>query len=141
MIVLDVNILIAGFRDDHPHHERARRWLVDTIASGAVIGVPDIVWVGYLRLCTNPRIFPVASTIDEAFEFIRAVTAVPGYVPLGGLRDGIEPFLHTVSSSDATGNLTTDAYIATVALSLAAEVATFDRDFRRFDGLRIIEPT
>ncbi len=140
MIVLDVNILIAGYREDHPHHERARPWLTDTIASGTAIGVPDIVWVGFLRLCTNPRVFPVASTIAEALAFIRALTAAPGYVHLGGLRDNIDPLLQTVASANAAGNLTTDAYIATIALSLAADVATFDRDFRRFDELRIIEP-
>ena len=140
MIVLDVNILIAGFREDHPHHARARPWLLDSLASGAAIGVPDIVWVGFLRLCSNPRVFPVASTIEEALDVVRALTAAPGYVHLGGLRDDIEPFLQTVVSANAAGNLTTDAYIATMALSIAAEVATFDRDFRRFDGLRIIEP-
>jgi predicted nucleic acid-binding protein len=43
-------------------------------------------------------------------------------------------------SASAAANLATDAYIAAFALSWAASVATLDRDFRRFDGLRIIEP-
>lgn len=140
MIVLDVNVLVAGFRADHPHHERVRPWLTATLASGAAIGVPDVVWVGFIRLCTNPKVFPVVSGMDETLAFVRAVAAQPGYLHLGGLPDGIEPLLQTVVESDAVGNLTTDAYIATIALSLAAEVATLDRDFRRFDGLRIIEP-
>lgn len=140
MIVLDVNILVAGFRADHPHHDRVRPWLTATLASGAAVGVPDVVWVGFIRLCTNPRVFPVVSGIDETLAFVRAFEAQPGYVHLGGLRDGIEPLLQTVVASDAAGNLTTDAYIATIALSLAADVATLDRDFRRFDGLRVIEP-
>lgn len=140
MIVLDVNVLVAAFRADHTHHERVRPWLTETLASGAAIGVPDVVWVGFVRLCTNPRVFPVVSSIDETLAFVRALTAQPGYVHLGGLHDDLGVFLTVVASSEAAANLTTDAYIAAVALSLAAAVATLDRDFRRFDGLRIIEP-
>lgn len=140
MIVLDVNVLVAAFRADHVHHDRVRPWLEETLRSSTPIGVPDIAWVGFIRLCTNPRVFSVVSTIDETLEFVRAFSAQPGYVHLGGLKDGIEPFLDTVGSSSAAGNLITDAYIATIALSLAAGVGTLDRDFRRFDGLRIVEP-
>jgi predicted nucleic acid-binding protein len=48
---------------------------------------------------------------------------VPGVVWLGFLR------------------LVTDAYIATSAVTLRAGVVTFDRDFRTFDGVRILEPS
>jgi predicted nucleic acid-binding protein len=40
----------------------------------------------------------------------------------------------------ATGNLVPDAYIASVVLGYDCPVATFDRDFRRFDGPRIVTP-
>jgi predicted nucleic acid-binding protein len=35
----------------------------------------------------------------------------------------------------------TDAYIAASAVTLGAGVVTFDRDFRKFDGVRILEPS
>ena len=139
MIVVDVNILIAAFRSDHPHHTRVRPWLMSTFAEGEKVGVPDVAWVGFIRICTNPRVFAVASSIDETLAFVRAIAAQPGYVHLGGLAS-IDPFVEVVANADAAGNLTTDAYIASIALSLAAPVATLDRDFRRFDGLRIVEP-
>lgn len=139
MIVLDVNILVAAFRADHAHHARVLPWLSATIASGEKIGVPDLVWVGFIRICTNHRLLPVPSEIDETLAYVRAFVAQSSYVHLGGLST-LDPLLDTVVASGAAGNLTTDAYIAAVALSLAASVATLDRDFRRFDGLRIIEP-
>lgn len=140
MILLDVNVVVAAFRADHPHHARVRPWLEDVLQKSTPLAVPDVVWVGFIRICTNPRVFPVASTIDETLEFVRALTAHSSYVHLGGLREGIEPFLDVVSTASAAANLTTDAYIAAVALAWAADLATLDRDFRRFDDLRIIAP-
>lgn len=140
MIVLDVNIVVSAFRADHPHHPRVRPWLDRVLAEGAPIVVPDVVWLGFFRLCTNPRVFAVPSSLEETAEFVRAITGQPGYLPVSGLNGGIEEFLELALSSSAGGNLATDAYIASIALAWAAPVATLDRDFRRFDGLRIIEP-
>lgn len=140
MIVLDVNILVAAFRADHPHHERVRPWLDGVLGQVTPIAVPDVVWVGFVRLCTNHRVFEVPSSLGETVAFARAFVAQPAYVPVGGLSDGIEPFLELAISSSATANLATDAYLAALALAWAASVATLDRDFRRFDGLRVIEP-
>lgn len=141
MIVLDVNVLVAAFRADHEFHDHARGWLMDALRRGVPIAVPDLVWVGFVRICANPRVFSVASTIAEATAFARALAAQRSYVHLGGLRDDIEPFFAEVEDASAAANLATDAYIAAVALEWAAEVATFDRDFRRFDGLRIVQPS
>jgi toxin-antitoxin system PIN domain toxin len=140
VIILDVNVVVATFRADHPHHGRVRPWLEDVLSGSIPVAVPDVVWVGFVRICTNQRVFTVPSGLDDTLAFVRAFTALPTYVHLGGHRDGVEPFLETASASAASANFTTDAYIASVALVWAAAVATLDRDFRRFDGLRIVEP-
>ena len=44
-----------------------------------------------------------------------------------------------IRSAKASANLVTDAYIAAAAIALGATVVTFDRDFRRFDGLSVLE--
>lgn len=132
--------MLAAFRTDHPHHSRVRPWLDDVLAGTTPVAVPDVVWIGFVRLCTNRRVFTVPSGLDDTLAFVRAFTAQPTYLHLGGLQDGIEPFLETVSASFASANLVTDAYIAAIAQAWAASVATLDRDFRRFDGLRIVEP-
>lgn len=100
-----------------------------------------MVWVGFVRLVTNSQIFEVPSTPAEAFEFVDAVCAAPSYVQVAGLPDGQTPFKEAVLSSDSWGNLIPDAYLASIALSHACPVASFDRDFRRFDGLEIVVPS
>ena len=140
MIVVDVNVLLAAFRADHVHHEMARPWLELALAGGDSIVVPDLSWVGFVRLVTNTHIFEVPSTPTEAFEFVDAVCAADAYTPVAGLSDGLAAFRDTALSADAWGNLIPDAYLAAVALSHAASIASFDRDFRRFDSLAIIVP-
>lgn len=140
MIVLDVDILVAASRADHSHHTRVRPWLEDAFERSTPFGVPDVVWVGFVRICTNPRVFPVASSLAESTAFAAAVIGQPGYVHLGGLRDSVQPFLDLARRADAKANLCTDAYIAALAQSWGATVASLDRDFRRFDQLSITEP-
>ncbi|MHA6694111.1 TA system VapC family ribonuclease toxin [Homoserinimonas sp. A520] len=140
MIVLDVNVVLAAFRQDHAHHSAARPWLERTLADGTGILVSDAVWIGFVRLVTNSHIFEVPSTPSEAFGFVDAVCAAPSYVQVPGLHDGLTPFKKLVLSSDSWANLIPDAYLASIALSHACPIASFDRDFRRFDGLEIVVP-
>jgi toxin-antitoxin system PIN domain toxin len=140
VIVLDVNVVLAAFRADHAHHPVARPWLEATLETGTGIIVPDFVWVGFLRLVTNAHIFEVPSTPAEAFEFVDAVCSAPSYAGIPGLPEGISTFREVVLDSDAWGNLVPDAYLASIARAYAVPVASFDRDFRRFEGLEVIVP-
>jgi len=72
--------------------------------------------------------------------FANDVIAQPTYRTVPGLNFGIGPLFTLMAQADARGNLVTDAYIAAVALQLGATVATYDRDFRRFDSLKLVTP-
>jgi len=140
VIVLDVSILAAAHLRDHPHHPAAHRWLMRALSRGRAVVVPDAVWVGFLRVVTSTRIFSVPSTLAVATAFVRAVATAPGYRTLSGHVDGIETFIALCIESDATGDLVPDAYIASIARAYGCPVASFDRDFRRFDDLDIVVP-
>lgn len=139
MIVVDVNVLVAAHRADHPHHESAFRFLTGALRSDTVV-VPDSVWSGFLRVVTHPRVFEGPSTLPEANAFVRDVVGSQRYRHIGGFSDGIDAFLQMCESSDARGALIPDAYIAAVALVHGCPVATFDRDFGRFDSVRVVSP-
>lgn len=140
MIVLDVNVLVAAFREDHQHHLQTRPWLERLLSEGEEIVIPDAVWVGFVRITTSRSVFEIPATAAEAFEFVAGVTGVPGYRVMPGLTEGIALFARVCLEASASGNLVPDAYIASVARAYACPVASFDRDFRRFDDLEIIVP-
>lgn len=139
MIVVDVNVLVAAHLSDHSHHEIAFRFLSTALEEDSVV-VPDAVWVGFLRIVTNVRIFETPSTLPEALAFVRAVTGADSYRCVPGLIDGLESFLRMVGESDAMANLVPDAYIAAIAVAHSCPVATFDRDFGRFPGVQVVTP-
>lgn len=140
MIVLDVNVLLAAFRSDHPHHALAHPWLSDLLGGYDDVVVPDPVWVGFLRIATHPSVFAEPSTLDDAAAFIRDATSAPAYLTAAPFAESASRLVALCLASQATGNLLPDAYIASIALGYDCPVATFDRDFRRFDGLTIVTP-
>lgn len=140
MIVLDVNVLLAVFRKDHAHHELVRPWFERLRGEDTMI-VPDLVWVGFLRLVTNNHVFGVPSALGDALAFQNAVMGSRGYRATPGLPEGWTDFGRLAVEARASGNLIPDAYVAAIASNFASPVATMDRDFRRFEELRVVDPT
>jgi uncharacterized protein len=140
MIVLDVNVLIARFRDDHAHYDPVRAWWDKNFVPGIDVAIPDLVWVGFLRVVTNHQIFPAPANWESAYGFLQAVTQSSAYVSVPGLNNDWATFNSLSVEAHASANIVPDAYIASIAVAHACPVVTMDRDFRRFAGLQIIDP-
>jgi toxin-antitoxin system PIN domain toxin len=139
VIVLDVNVLVALFDRAHVHHGVATKWWREAQSGGVPVTAPDLVWVGFVRLATHPKVSRKPGTVAEAHAFMETFTAQPLYLSYAHQPRVIPEFTAVCTESQARGNLVTDAYIAASARALGAAVATFDRDFRRFDDLRLVE--
>lgn len=140
MILLDVNVVLALHRGDHPHHALIRAWF-DTISSGKrSFCVPDVVWASFVRIATSRRIFEVPTPIDDAFTFLRAVRSHPGHVAVAPAEEHLIMFEDLCRRFEATGDLAADAYIAAIALEQGSALASLDRDFARFVGLQWVRP-
>lgn len=139
VLVLDTNVVVALFRPEHAHHEVARRWWLKTMAAGESFTVPDLVWAGVTRLLTNSRVFDVPATFEEAWRFAEAMMMQPSYLRAQLGSRVLDEFADLGLETKARGDLLTDAYIAACAAAYGGTVVTFDRDFRKFDGLRVLE--
>jgi uncharacterized protein len=140
VILLDVNVALAAHRNDHPHHESVRPWFDWLTAGDEQFGVPDVVWSAFVRSATNTRIFEVPTPIDDAFAFLRAVRAQPNHVTVVPGEAHLAIFEDVCRRFDATGDLVPDAYLVAIAMEVGASIASFDRDFARFDDLDWIIP-
>ena len=138
MILPDVNILIYAFLEDADHHDIYRRWL-ESVRGDEELLLPDAVLSGFLRIVTNRRVQAVPAPITEAFAFTTALTKDGRFLDhspsvwraFGILVEGDQQIV---------GNLVSDAYLAAVAISHKARLATRDRGFGRFPGLRWFDP-
>jgi uncharacterized protein len=139
VIVPDVNVLIHLHRDDHPAHQTARQWWQQVTSLGEPLTVPDVVWAGFVRVVTNRRVYSEPTSSADAWQFINGIRAEGIYIHYATHPRLLDVFGDQVRDASASGNLVTDAYIAAAAISMGATLVTFDRDFRRFDGLRVLE--
>jgi toxin-antitoxin system PIN domain toxin len=138
--LLDVNVVLAAHRDDHPHFELARAWLEDALATRSPFSVVDLVAGAFLRLATNRRIFSTPTPIAQAFAYLHALRSQPAHVHLGSGRGHLDLLERVCRDADVTGDLVPDAQLAAIAIEHACELVSFDRDFARFADLRWIRP-
>lgn len=133
VLLLDVNVVLAGHRDDHPRFAVVRPWLDRLWTDQEPFSVPLFVWWSFLRIATKHGIFDPPTSRSDAFDFVTAVRAQPGHVDtdpgprhmvlLRGVADG----------ADVTGDLFPDAVLGAVARAHSATVVTLDRDFARLE--------
>jgi predicted nucleic acid-binding protein len=66
VFLLDVSVVLAAHRADHPDHSSVRTWFDRTLGGDEPFGVPLFVWGSFLRLATNRRIFEVPTPRPDA---------------------------------------------------------------------------
>jgi len=54
-MLIDANLLIYAVNRDLPQHAAARSWLEDTFSQSEPVGLPWVVILAFLRLCTVPH--------------------------------------------------------------------------------------
>lgn len=129
----DVNVLVAAFRSDHPHHAAARSWLegaLDGAAGGAGFIAMPMVIASFLRLVSSPRIFVEPSPIADAVAFVDAMLMLPG-VQLAPLGAEWPKLRQLCLDHQLAGNQLPDAWLAAAVEHLGEHLVSFDRDFRR----------
>lgn len=123
-----------------PGHAAARRWLEQSLDGEEPVALCWAVILAVVRLCTNVPLFPDALTVEQALEVVQAWLDHPSVLLLepGPRHWGIPANL--LRQAGLAGNLTMDAHLAALALEHGGVVYSSDDDFRRFPGLRLINP-
>ncbi len=134
----DINVLVNAFREDAAHHDLCRAWLEAAVSRREPVGVSELVLSGALRILTHPRIFYPPTSSAAAAAFVDAVLAQPTVTPLRPGSGHWRIFRGLVASHHLTGNRTSDAYHAALAMEHGCEWVTLDHDFSAFPGLRLL---
>ncbi len=135
----DVNVLVAAHRPSHPHHATAFAWLTAALNGDEPVTVPDAVWSGFVRVVTNHRVFERPTPLTEAIGFLHVLFSAPAFDLTPRTGREFDHFVAVAVDARAAGALVPDAYLAALAIGLGARLVTFDRDFRRFDRLHVVE--
>lgn len=140
MIVLDANILLYAYDANSLFHSKSKAWLENLLSRGSIVGMPWQTITAFLRISTNTKLPGRRFSPVEACDIIESWLDVPSLVLLQPTDNFWKLLRETIVDGQAKGNLITDAQLAAIAINYGATLATNDRDFARFPGLRTINP-
>lgn len=132
----DVNVLLNSIQTASPFHASAKHWLEAAFNSEAGVCLAWVALLGFLRISTRVGVLHQPLPVSDALALIDNWITHPNarIVHPGDRHAGILGRLLLTCGS--AGNLTTDAHLAALAIEHNVEIGTFDRDFKRFSGLR-----
>ena len=140
MMLADTNVLVYAHRPESDRHEEYRSWLLEMINGPASYAVSDFAVNGLVRVITNKRIYREPTPLDIALTYAERVREQPHARVVGPGPNFWAIFTELCRTSNASGKLVPDAYLAALAIEHGCELITADKDFRRFPGLRSRHP-
>jgi uncharacterized protein len=138
---IDTNVLLYASDTSSPHHATATRLLASLVGGPRLVHLFWPVVMGYLRISTHPAIFEAPLDPAQARDNVDQLLARP-HVRTPGEGDGFWASYRAVVDSDVVrGNLVPDLHIvALMHQHGVASIWTWDRDFRRFSGITVLDP-
>ncbi len=136
MRLADTNLLVYAADKDSPHHAVSHKWLEDSLSDTRGLGLAWLSVIGFIRLTTHPGLSVIPRTVPEALSYVDDwLTHANCHILHPTIRhaDILARLLLAVGTA---GSLTNDAHLAALAIEHDAEIGTFDRDFKRFSGLK-----
>jgi toxin-antitoxin system PIN domain toxin len=138
---VDVNVLLYASDETSPFHSTAVS-LIERLVRG-----PDLFYlfwpvaIGYLRMATHFAIFPSPLAVERAVANVEQLVSLP-HIRTPGEGDGFwQMYLATTSDLVVRANLVPDAHlVALMRQHGVGTIWTHDRDFKKFDGIRVRDP-
>ena len=140
MKLVDLNVLLYAVNSDSVHHAPALDWWQRTLDGDEPVGLAWVVLLGFLRLTTNPAIYPQPLQADEAIAKVGAWLSLDQIRLVQETEDHWHILAEMLAETGTAGNLTTDGHLAALAISHGATLVSFDNDFSRFPGSRWESP-
>lgn len=140
MILADVNVWLATVVEPHPDHDNAVGWWREIVLPArSTVFFCRVTQLGFLRLLSNEAVMgPARRTPAQAWHDYDQLLGQP---PVGFLAEpeSLDQRIraHTLGRQPSA-SLWTDAYLAAFAQEAGVSLATFDRGFRRFEGLDVM---
>ena len=141
MKLLDANILLYAYDSDSAHHAVCRSWLEGAFNSEETVALPWQTLLAFLRISTNSRATKKPLQSAEACNIVSSWLDQANVSVIGASERFWELLQDQIREARVTGPLVTDAALAALALEHGASLCSVDRDFRRFRGLKLIDPT
>lgn len=140
MILVDANLLLYAYNSGVAEHAGARQWLEESLSGTIALALTWQTITAFIRIGTNIRAFPQPLRTEEAVEVVSEWLGRPNLIVLQPTGRHWEIFTRLLAEGQAAGALVMDAHLAALAIEHGCQLATTDRDFSRFAGLKTVNP-
>lgn len=140
MILVDANILIHAYNPAADRHASAKRWLEEAVAGSSPVRLAWVTILAFVRIITHAQVFRRPLSVQEVVDIVDEWLAHPSVAILEPGDRHWSILRGTLLGGQATGPLSTDAFLAALAVEHGATLFTTDRDFVRFPGVTVVDP-
>ena len=135
MYLPDINFWLALAFQSHAHHGAAKAWMLSAPEQSCCFC--RLTQLGFLRLSTNRKIFPLdALTMHEAWDIYDELLS-DIHVVFAEESEELEIAWRSLTPGNLySTNVWADAYLAAFACTADLEVVTFDRGFIQYRDLK-----
>jgi uncharacterized protein len=140
MILSDANLLIYAYNTEAVFHEKSKIWLAEQLSSPEPFAFCWQTITAFLRITTIPKLFPDAFTQEEVRGFVNDWLSNQNVRVLTPTTNHWAIFERLLGETKIVGPKTMDAHLAALAIEHGVTLATTDRDFNAFKGLKTLNP-
>lgn len=141
-MLVDTNLLVYATFAQAPEHVRARGWLEERLAEGD--GTVALCWpvlYAFIRLITSARVFgQYAVTVQKGWSVADAYLQQPAVRVIAPGAGHAAIAAELAQTPGLRSDDVSDIEIAALAIEHGLVLASHDHGFRRFSGLRVVDP-
>lgn len=138
---LDTNLLVYAFDLESTFYPKASKLLREMAEGDSPWAIPWPCLYEFLRVVTHPFVTKIALSISRAWKGIQSLLESPSLILLSETEKHAAVLDTLLKKTPVSGNLIHDAHIAALFLEHGVrDIITADHDFRRFEGLNVINP-
>lgn len=142
MILVDNNILLYAFVDEgKPENKKALEWLESALLDTYnPLVISPVSILGFIRVAINESVFNPPLPITQAEKIVLDLLQHPNVRLLSFPNRHFDDLFTFIKTNYLTSRTTTDAHLAVLAQTVGAKIATNDRDFKNFKGVKSFNP-
>lgn len=140
MRLVDANILIYAYDSSSHQHSAAKQWLEKNLSETEPVRLAWVTILAFLRITTHRKIFANPYSISEAAAIVNDWLAQPCMGILQPTARHWPILTALLQDGQATGPLVMDAHLAALAIEHGATLCSTDKDFTRFETLKLANP-
>ena len=140
MTLVDANVLIYAYNPAAEQHAAAKRWFEEAVAGPTPVRLAWVTVLAFVRIMTHAQAFKRPLSVQEAVRIVDEWLVLPTVAILEPGDRHWSILRGLLLDGQAAGPLSTDAFLAALAIEHGATLVTTDRDFARFPGVVVAHP-